>query len=56
MQDEDVLFNWAITADIDDESLSHEPCLTLLIYGSPFEDFLLQEPGWSIINNARRFG
>ena len=24
MQDEDVLFNWAITADIDDDSLSHE--------------------------------
>ena len=24
MQDEDVLFNWGITANIDDESLSHE--------------------------------
>jgi hypothetical protein len=24
MQDEDILFNWAITADIGDESLSHE--------------------------------
>ena len=55
MQDEDILFNWAITADIGDESLSHELLIMLSIYGSRFEDFLLQEPGWSITNNARKF-